>query len=191
MPGGGLPWHEISKLRYTARVPKTRRVEWTREHELIALNLYGKLPFGRFDKGNPVIIEVASRMGRTASSLAMKLSNLASLDPVHKARGITGFPNVSKQDREMWSEFHSHVDQLGPQSEQLLHDLFTKDDEREVDFLDRGKIQIEWTLKQPSGSTETTATIRVRRGQQFFRQTVLASYGVLVVSAESLSRDCW
>jgi putative restriction endonuclease len=65
-------------------MPQSARVKWTREHELIALNLYGKLPFGQFDKGNPVIIEVASRMGRTPSSLAMKLSNLASLDRCKK-----------------------------------------------------------------------------------------------------------
>ena len=63
-------------------MPRASSIRWDREHLLIALNLYGKLPFGRFDKRNAVIIDVASRMGRTPSSLAMKLSNLASLDPV-------------------------------------------------------------------------------------------------------------
>jgi putative restriction endonuclease len=68
-------------------MPKADPVKWTRQHSLIALNLYGKLPFGQFDKGNAVIIDVASRMGRTPSSLAVKLGDLASLDPFHKARG--------------------------------------------------------------------------------------------------------
>ncbi len=140
-------------------MPQSTSVKWTREHELIALNLYGKLPFGQFDKGNSVIIDVASRMGRTPSSLAMKLSNLASLDPVQKARGIKGLSGASKQDREMWKEFHSNINELAPESEQLLHDLFTHDDELEVDFLERGKVRVEPTTKKmaPSGPTEATA----------------------------------
>lgn len=161
-------------------MPQALTVRWTREHELIALNLYGKLPFGRFDKGNSVIIDVASRMGRTPSSLAMKLSNLASLDPIQKARGIKGLSGASKQDREMWSEFRSDINELGPESEQLLHDLFTTDNDREVDFLERDKVRLQPSRRVPAplGPTETTASVRVRRGQQFFRQTVLNAYGV-------------
>lgn len=157
---------------------KAPTVKWTREHALIALNLYGKLPFGKFDKTNRVIIDVASRMGRSAGSLAMKLGNLASLDPVQRARGIKGLSGVSKQDRAMWKEFQSHINDLGPESEQLLHDLFTKDDSQEVDFLERDRIRLESNLRPPSGPTERAALVPVRRGQQFFRQTVINCYGV-------------
>jgi putative restriction endonuclease len=157
---------------------KAPTVKWTREHALIALNLYGKLQFGQFHHTNPVIIDVALRMQRSPSSLAMKLSNLASLDPVQRARGIRGLSGASKQDRDMWNEFHLNVSDLGPESEQLLHDLFTKDDNREVDFLERDRIRLEPQIRPPSGSTERTASVRVRRGQQFFRQTVINSYGV-------------
>lgn len=159
-------------------MPKAPTVKWTREHALMAFNLYGKLPFGKFDRTNRVIIDVASRMGRSPGSLAMKLSNLASLDPVQRARGIKGLSGASKQDRDLWSEFHSHLETLGPESEQLLHDLFTKDNDREVDFLERDKIRLEPSTKPPSGPTEARASVRVRRGQQFFRQTVLSAYGV-------------
>ena len=78
----------------------------------------------------------------------------------------------------MWKEFHANLNALGPESEQLLHDLFTTDDSREIDFLERGKIRIERSRKPPTGPTDTTSLVRVRRGQQFFRQTVLSSYGV-------------
>lgn len=161
-------------------MPKASSVRWTREHALIALNLYGKLLFGQFHHNNPLIMDVASKMGRTPSSLAMKLSNLASLDPVQRARGIRGLSGASQQDREMWNEFHSNLNDLGPESEQLLHDLFTTDNDREVDFLERDKVRLEPSTKltQPSGPTETIASVRVRRGQQFFRQTVLNSYGI-------------
>jgi putative restriction endonuclease len=161
-------------------VAKAPSVKWTREHFLIALNLYCKLPFGKLDKGNPLIIDVAERMGRTPSSLAMKLCNFASLDPVQKARGIRGLPGATPLDREMWDEFRDHPATLAPESEQLLHDLFTADDDREVDFLDGKKVRLERsrTLYAPAGPTESIATTKVRRGQQFFRQSILNAYGV-------------
>ncbi|MDD5261842.1 MAG: HNH endonuclease [Methylacidiphilales bacterium] len=153
---------------------KAPSVKWTREHLLIALNLYCKLPFGSFDSNNVVVKEVAAKMGRTPNSLAMKLSNLASLDPVQRARGIKGLDGASKQDQLMWDEFQGNLPMLGVESEQLLHDLFTKDETKEVDFLQRGKPRI----IVPSGPTETQATVKIRRGQQFFRQAVLNAYDV-------------
>ncbi|HEY4415449.1 MAG TPA: HNH endonuclease [Verrucomicrobiae bacterium] len=149
-------------------------MKWTREHLLIALNLYCKLPFGSFDHNNAAIKEVAAKMGRTSNSLAMKLSNLASLDPVQQARGIKGLVGASKMDRELWTEFQGNISVLGVESEQMLHNLFTKDETKEVDFLQRAKPR----LVTPEGPTETQATVKVRRGQQFFRQSVLNAYDV-------------
>ena len=63
---------------------------WSREELLVVLNLYEKLHFGQFHSRQPVIIEVSEKMRRTPGSLAMKLSNLASLDPNLQARGIVG-----------------------------------------------------------------------------------------------------
>lgn len=159
-------------------MPNAPAVKWTREHSLIALNLYCKLPFGKLDKGNPIIVEAAAKMGRTPSSLAMKLSNLASLDPVQQARGIRGLSGASRQDKAMWDEFHANLPVLGTESEQLLHDLFTKDDTKEVDFLQHDKVRLETRWTVPTGPTESKATVKVRRGQQFFRQSILNAYGV-------------
>jgi predicted restriction endonuclease len=108
-------------------------------------------------------------MGRTPNSLAMKLCNFAALDPVQRARGVRGLPGATKQHKAMWDEFHSNLSALGAESEQLLHDLFTHDDAKEVDFLARDRVR----LVAPSGPTETQGTVKVRRGQQFFRQAVL------------------
>lgn len=159
---------------------KAPNVPWTREHFLIALNVYCKLPFGKLHKGNPLIIAVSEKMGRTPSSLGMKLCNFASLDPVQRARGIRGLTGATKLDREMWNEFQSHLGSLGPESEQLLHDLFTRDDEREVDFLQRDEVRLEpsnWP-NPPTGATESVASVKIRRGQHFFRQALLNAYGV-------------
>src|SRR5438105_1143070 len=160
-------------------MPKAPAVKWTREHFLIALNLYCKLPFGQLHKGNPIIIDVANKMGRTPSSLAMKLTNFASFDPVLKARGIRGLPGATPQDKRMWDEFHDRLSVLAPESEELLHNLFTEEEDKEVDFLEGDKVKLEPShFVAPGGPTETKATVRVRRGQQFFRQTVLNAYGV-------------
>jgi hypothetical protein len=153
---------------------KAPAVKWTHEHRLIALNLYCKLPFGKLHKGNPIIKEVAAKMGRTASSLAIKLCNFASLDPVLQARGIVGMTGAANDDRILWAEFQKNVASLGVESEELLHDLFTQDESKEIDFLAPDKVR----LVAPSGPTETQATVKVRRGQQFFRQSVLAAYEV-------------
>lgn len=93
------------RIGHAPCMAKAPAVKWTREHFLIALNLYCKLPFGQLHKGNPIIKEVAAKMGRTPSSLSMKLCNFASLDPVQQARGIKGLAGATKQDREMWVGF--------------------------------------------------------------------------------------
>jgi putative restriction endonuclease len=160
-----------------ARAPK---VDWTREHELIALNLYFKLPFGKLHKTNPLIVDAAKKMGRSASSLSMKLTNLASLDPVQKARGIKGLPGASKQDRAMWVDFQDNLATLGPESEQLFTTCSRATKTRKWTFLHRDKVRLEPTrpLAAPTGPTESTAIVTVRRGQQFFRQSILNAYNV-------------
>jgi hypothetical protein len=157
----------------------TPSVKWTREQTLVAINLYCKLPFGKLHKTNPVIVSVAKKMGRTPSSLGMKLCNFASLDPVQKARGIAGLAGASRQDQEIWNEFHADVKTLGPESEQLLDDLFELNAEQELDVQQHDQIQIQNSrhVGKPTGSTEKVATVRVRRGQQFFRQAILCAYG--------------
>lgn len=153
-------------------------VPWTREHLLIALNLYGKLPFGQLDEDTAIIREVAEKMGRSAGSLAMKLSNLASLDPVLKARGRKGLSGASRNDKAIWAEFFSNLQQLAPLSEQLLHDLFTKEDSLEVDFLEKYVRLVPSPVLPPTGPTEKLTTVKQRRGQSYFRQSVLNAYGV-------------
>ena len=60
---------------------------WSRDELMIAMNLYCKLSFGQIHQRTPIIIEVSQKLGRTPSSLAMKLVNFASLDPDLQARG--------------------------------------------------------------------------------------------------------
>lgn len=158
------------------------RKSWTRDELIIAMNLYCKLPFGQLDHRTPVIIRIAAKLGRTPSSLAMKLSNLASLDPVHQARGIQGLSGASKADRQIWSDFMEDWEELGTHSEALFQEL-VGDELFEVNQLftinksikssknDSDVLAVK-TIKQ----TESLTTIKSRIGQGFFRQMVLSSY---------------
>lgn len=151
-------------------------VRWQRDELLVLLNLYEKLPFGQFDEAQPVIRELAARMGRTSGSVAMKLCNLASLDPVILARGRTGLPGASALDRQVWAEFQSEREKLAPESEQLFRALFDAKDSEDVEVIGGVGIQVTKAPATPTGPTDAKRETTVRRGQQFFRQIVLNAF---------------
>lgn len=153
-------------------------VKWTRQHRLIAMNLYMKIPFGQLHARNPSIIAIAEKMGRSANSLAMKLCNFASMDPVLQSRGIKGLTGAANEDHTIWKEFSSSPVELKVISEDLLQELFLIDDQ-EVEVLpEEGILAVRNSdLKTFTGPTEGESLVTVRRGQQFFRQVVLNAYG--------------
>lgn len=153
---------------------------WTYDELVIAMNLYCKLPFGQLHRGNPLIVEVAKKLGRTPSSLSMKLCNLAALDPYHQARGIKGLSSTSKGDREIWAAFNADWEGLGVASEERLQQLLGRElGEPPVAEVSPRKQQprtFKMPLEVPNGPTEKMLTTKARIGQRFFRQSVLASY---------------
>jgi putative restriction endonuclease len=120
---------------------------------------------------NPKIIQAAGLLGRTPSSLAMKLVNFASLDPAHRARGVRGLAGHSRSDERIWSEFHDNWDEMTVLSETKLQNLGAvqgptrpEDPEPEAEYVPRDV------------PTETAATVVVRTMQSVFRKVVLAAY---------------
>lgn len=150
---------------------------WTQDELMLAMNLYCKLPFGQLRHGNSLIIEVARKMGRTPSSLSMKLCNLASLDPYHQARGVKGLQGASRADRAAWEEFTANWEEWGLVSEERLQQLLGTPQEGEPLETSIARIP---TLRQPAtepaGPTEKVVSVKARLGQSFFRQSILASY---------------
>lgn len=138
------------------------RILWNREELILAINLYCKTPFGRLHQTNPDIVQLATRLGRTASALTWKLVNFASLDPSLKARGIKGAQNTSKLDKEIWNEFFNNLEQLAFESEMLLYKLKQEEFPTEEDDFKEGK--------------EKERIVKTRINQSFFRSTLLASY---------------
>ncbi len=135
------------------------RRRWTREELLLALRLYWQTPFGQQHQHHQPIIDLAERIGRTPSAVAMKLSNFTSLDPSERERGVAGLTSASQMDRTIWNEFQSQP-------------LAT------VDAMEKAaeEVEDETAVTAPTGPTEAEAIVRVRRHQKFFRRTVLFSY---------------
>src|SRR5262245_952829 len=139
---------------------KAARRDWHREELLQALALYCVLPFGQFHRKNRDVIQLATRLGRTPSAVAMKLCNLASLDPEERARGIRGMSNASDRDRQVWDEFYGRWEQLAEALPPLSDD----------DLFEPSEIRI------PKGPTEQPRVVHVRRGQRFFQRAVFGAY---------------
>ncbi len=140
---------------------------WTRDQLLLALNLYHQTPFGKQHSTHPPIVELAEKIDRTPSAVAMKLSNFTYLDPAEGGKGLSG---ASKADKEIWAEFEGEYELLADASEPLISSDFTP----------------------PSGPTEIKALVKQRQHQSFFRKAVLGSYGnrcgVTGLSVSSLLR---
>jgi len=151
--------------------------KWNRDELLIALNLYHKLTFGQLHHRQPAIIALANKLGRSANSLTMKLCNFASLDPALRLRGIKGLTGASKLDLTVWREFHNNLEEAVPKSEEALRKLFAVAENADLEVLPREGIRVR--KRPPTGSTETIATVKLRRGQEYFRDAVLNNFGGL------------
>ena len=140
---------------------------WTREELILAINLYCKLPFGKMHKATPEIIKFAELIGRTPSSIALKLGNFASFDPTLKERGIRGASNASKLDKKIWDEFYNNWDVALIESETLLaktkHTTIEK-----LNNIDIAEINKSGIDKQ--------RWVKTRINQCIFRKMLLATY---------------
>jgi len=148
---------------------------WTRDELLVALNLYHKLTFGQLHARQPAIVALAEKLDRGSNSVAMKLCNFASLDPALRLRGIKGLEGASALDHTVWTEFHSDLNETVPASEDALRKLFGVDESGELEVLPREGVRVR--KRPPTGPTETTANVKQRRGQDYFRDAVLNNFG--------------
>lgn len=97
-----------------------KRIYWTRAELVVALNLYFRLPFGQLHSHNPEIMHLAELLGRTPSSIAMRLSNFAACDPFHINRGVKGLQSGVRVCMPIWKEFEQDKEKLIFESESIL-----------------------------------------------------------------------
>lgn len=139
---------------------------WTREETLMALEYYFRTPFGRLHQRNPEIVSIAERIGRTPSSVAMKLCNLASCDPELARRGIRGLGNASQLDRELFSRFLTDPENV--LAEMAIAGITVEQTDSESEAVTVGPF--------PDGE-DVVVQAKARRGQRFFRQALYTNYG--------------
>lgn len=136
----------------------SERRRWTRDELLVALGLYLRLPFGQLHQRHPEIIASAELLGRTPSALAMKLTNLASLDDSLDRAGLA---NASNADREIWAEMQADWSAISDEIHEAQARLGVESDDDEAEDY--------------TGEDELRLT-KVRRDQSQFRTRVLSAY---------------
>lgn len=142
---------------------------WTKEEMIVVLNLYFKLPYGQMDHRNASVKELASLMGRTANSVAMRLNNFASCDPYHISRGIKSLGDHRKQCQPFWDEYINNKEKLVFESEKILAEY------QEVQIEDKYQSILQSMPKGLVGE-DRVREIRTRVNQSFFRKMVLVNY---------------
>jgi putative restriction endonuclease len=142
---------------------------WTHEQIKLAFHLYCQLPYGRIHGRNPEIMALAKVIGRTADAVAMKMLNIASIDPAITSTGRVGLGNASALDRAVWDEFQADWERLAVECQLLRQKLdsnFDPEPAPENDVL---------ALEDFTGETRQVLTMQ-RIKQHFFRRAVLSSY---------------
>ena len=127
----------------------------------MVLDLYFRIPFARSSKSHKEVIKVAHLIGRSPSSVNLKVGNFGSLDSTLKKKGIVGLKNATALDRKIWKEFEGNYYDLVYESHKLKGAYIQKNipiKERKV----FGK--------------DIVGISKKRIGQSFFRDSVLASY---------------
>lgn len=144
------------------------RKNWTKEELILAFNLYLKLPFGKMHRSNPDVIHLAKMMNRTPSSIAMRLTNFASIDPYHKERGVHGLPGGAKQCQPIWDEYNANREDLIFESEKILA-------EKENLTIETKFSDILTNISDIKGETKLRE-VKTRVNQNIFRQIVMTNY---------------
>lgn len=141
---------------------------WSREELILAFNLYLKIPFGKMHSTNKDIIHLANLIGRTPSSIALRLVNFASVDPILSARGVKGMVGGTKIVQPIWDEFFHNQEELVFLSEQILA-------QKENTSIENKYQDILLDLKGLKGET-VIREVKTRVNQSVFRQMVLTNY---------------
>ena len=141
---------------------------WERYEFVLVLNQYMKMPFGKMHRSNPDVVALATLMGRTSNSIAMRLVNFAACDPILANRNISGLSGGKSQCMPYWEEFCNDREALMYESELILARLQNVSIEfkyPEVQNIGEGLV----------GETRIRE-VKTRVNQDVFRQMILSLY---------------
>lgn len=141
--------------------------KWSRHELIVAFNLYCKLPFTKINATNKAVKDLAEIIGRSNSSVALKLANYARLDPDLQKRNVAGMTHGSKGEIDVRNEFAGNWEELAYQSELILAE-YQHESVEEAAEIDQSEL--------PKEGKEREAIVKIRVNQLFFRKAILASY---------------
>lgn len=145
-----------------------KRKRWTEDEFIVVFNLYLNLPFGKMHSRNSEVIRIANLIGRTPSSIAMRLVNFASVDPYHQSRGIKGLDGGTKQCKPIFEKYISDRENLMYNSEKILANF------EEIEIEEKYKTDL-IDISQYEGITKERI-VKTRVNQNLFRRIVLSNY---------------
>lgn len=145
---------------------------WTEDEAKMAFALYFLLDLREFNKSNPDAISLAFTIDRTPAAVSAKLWNISAHDTNHIEAGYSGMRHASKLDHQIWTEYDSRGDKLVAESAQLLTNAVASRGNKLTSFQ-----RISTELDSLPESREKMAIVKRRINQQYFRSTLLTSYG--------------
>ncbi|MDX1465334.1 MAG: HNH endonuclease [Halomonas sp.] len=143
------------------------RKAWTDHERLLALSLYCRLTFGQLHSRRPEVVGLAEHLGRSANSVAMKLTNYASLDPEVLALGKKGLPGASQKDRVLWQRFIAEPETVSSECEQAWALV---DDEGPAFAAEPSSVEMDYS------GQDVRRLQKQRVGQSLFRKAVMIRY---------------
>lgn len=144
------------------------RDNWTEEQITVVLYEYCRNPFGQFSATKQFVKDLGKLLGRSAAAVVRKVGNLASFDPLMKARGVGGLGHTGKLDEAVWNMYFGHWDKLAIDAEVLIAQYRQKGLEESLkETIDLSNL--------PKGEERKQEVTR-RINQDFFRRAVLSSY---------------
>ena len=155
------------KLGYSLHqnMSETSKRLWTREELVVTLSLYFQLPFGRLNHTTPEVRELAAIIGRTESSVALRLVNFAACDPYILETGRHGMESGVKVCKPIWDEYYNDKQKLFFDAENIKAKMLHKPIEEVL------RIQ-----NQNFTGQERIAEIKQRVNQSIFRAMILGNY---------------
>ncbi|MDO4515273.1 MAG: HNH endonuclease [Lachnospiraceae bacterium] len=144
---------------------KEKRRLWEKEEFVLVLSLYFQLKFGQLSSTNKKVRYYASLIGRTSSSVAMRLTNFAACDPYILATGRHGLEAGRKQCQPYWEEYVNDKERLFLEAEVIKARLQSKTVECILGISDSDFV-----------GTTRAAVVQQRVNQNVFRSMILNNY---------------
>ncbi|AUD07273.1 restriction endonuclease [Spirosoma pollinicola] len=142
--------------------------QWNRAQLLSVFNLYLKLPPGELNLTNEEIKKLAKLIGKSESSVAMKLNNFAFTDPYNKQNGIIGLEEGAGQVKPIWDEFLSNQEDLTYESERKLSEYQDK-------RIEESDSDVDFQVSDLKGDY-IVRNVKTRINQNVFRKMILKTY---------------